>query len=113
MAFGTAKQIAGFADVFGGKNFNVVDYSGPTSYAGGASGGDLLDPKAFGAFNDIIIVLADGCISQDGTLYVQPQPVNNGVTAWRLRWFTLSTAAEVANGTNLSGKTVKLGIIGS
>ena len=112
MASGTAKQIAGFADIFGGKNFNCVDYSGPTSYAGGVSGGDLLDPKAFGAFNDIISIIGD-CIDQSGTYYVMGQPVNNGVTAWRLRWFTVGTGVEVANAVNLSTKTVKLTIIGS
>lgn len=110
MAVGTAKQIAGFADIFGGKNFNTVDYSGPLSYVNGT--GDVLDPKAFGAFNDIIAIVGTS-ISQDGTLYVVGQPVNNGVTAWRLRWFTVGTGAEVANATNLSTKTIKLAIIGS
>jgi hypothetical protein len=110
MAVGTAKQVNGFADVFGGKNFNTVDYSGPTSYVNGT--GDKLDPKAFGAFNDIIAIIGTS-IDQSGTYYVVGQPVNNGVTAWYLRWFTVGTGAEVTNATNLSTKTVKLAIVGS
>jgi hypothetical protein len=114
MPFGTTKQIAGFQDVFGGKNFNTVDYSGPTSYFGGAgsAGGDKLDPKAFGAFNDIIAVIGTSS-DQTGTYFVHPRPVNNGVTQWYLRWFVVSTGVEAANGTNLSGFTLKISIIGS
>lgn len=115
MAVGTAKQIAGFADIFGGKNFNTVDYSGPKSYVNTgtpATSGDSLDPKAFGAFNDIIAVIGTS-LDQTGVYVVLGQPVNNGVTAWRLRWFTASGMTEVANATDLSTKTVKLAIIGS
>lgn len=114
-SFGTAKQINGFADVFGGKNFNCVDYSGPASYnntATPATSGDTLDPKAFGAFNDIIAVIGES-MDQTGVYIVRAMPVNNGVTAWKLRWFTASNGTEVANATDLSGKTVKLAIIGS
>jgi hypothetical protein len=116
MAVGTAKQINGFADIFGGKNYNTVDYSGPASYAGGVAGGDKLDPKAFGSFNDIIAVIGVS-LDQTGLFYVLPQPLNNGVTQWFLRWFTVTAGGgiggEVANGVNLSGKTVKVSIIGS
>ena len=114
-SFGTAKQIAGFADVFGGKNFNTVDYSGPTSYNNTgtpATSGDTLDPKAFGAFNDIIMVIGES-MDQSGVYLVRAMPVNNGVTAWKLRWFTASSGTEVANAVNLSTFTVKLAIIGS
>lgn len=112
---GTAKQIAGFADVFGGKNFNAVDYSGSKSYNNTgvqATSGDLLDPKAFGFFNDIISIIGDG-IDQTGTYQVTGQTINGGVTQWRLRWFVVSTGAEVANGVNLSGFTVRVSAIGS
>lgn len=115
MSVGTAKQINGFADVFGGKNFNTVDYSGPTSYNNTgtpATSGDTLDPKAFGSFNDIIAVIGTS-LDQTGVYIVRAQPVNNGVTAWKLRWFAVSGGAEVSNAVNLSTFTVKLAIIGS
>jgi hypothetical protein len=112
MAVGSAKQQNGFADVFGGKNFNAIDYSGPSSYVGGVGGGDALDPKAFGFFNEIIALIGTS-IDQSGTYVVIGQPVNNGVTKWNLRWFTVVGMTEVVNATNLSGKTVRLAAIGS
>ena len=112
MAVGTAKQVNGFADVFGGKNFNAIDYSGPSSYVGGVSGGDALDPKAFGFFNDIIALVGTS-IDQDGRYVVIGQPSNNGVTAWHLRWFTVVGMTEVVDTTDLSGVTVRLAAVGS
>lgn len=115
MSVGTAKQVNGFADVFGGKNFNAIDYSGPTAYNNtgtGSTSGDSLDPKAFGFFNDIIALIGTS-IDQSGTYYVVGQPINNGVTKWYLRWFTVGTGVEVANGVALNTKTVRLAAIGS
>jgi hypothetical protein len=48
---------------------------------------------------------------QTGTYYVRAQPLNIGVTSWKLRWFT-TAGVEVANGVNLSTYTVKLSAIG-
>jgi len=84
MAVGSAKQTNGFADVFGGKLFNTVDYSGPTSYVNGT--GDAIDPKIFG-FNNEVQAIIGTSIDESGTYYVIGQPVNNGVTKWYLRWF--------------------------
>ena len=116
MAFsvGSGKQTSGFADVFGGKLYNTIDYSGPTSYnntATPATSGDVIDPKMFGFPNTIEALI---CTSADQTgVYVGvAMPVNNGVTRWIVRWFTLSGMTEVANATNLSTKTMKLSAVG-
>jgi hypothetical protein len=113
MSVGTGKQTSGFADVFGGKLFNTIDYSGPTAYnntGNPATSGDSLDPKMFG-FNNTIESIFQASLDQTGTYYAFEQPVNSAVTAWRLRWFTAS-GTEVANGVNLSNYTVKLSAVG-
>lgn len=116
MAFsvGTGKQTNGFADVFGGKLFNVIDYSGPSSYNNTgtpATSGDLLDPKMFG-FPNAIEHLIGTSLDQTGVYIVVGQPANNGVTKWILRWYTASGMTEVANATDLHLKTVKLAAVG-
>lgn len=113
MAVGSAKQTQGFADVFGGRNFNVIDYTGVSSYANTgtpSTSGEALDPKFFGFQNTIQFVAASG--DQSGTYYGIVFPVNNGVTAWRIRWFAVATGQEVTNGTNLSTRVLKLSGIG-
>lgn len=113
MSVGSAKQTQGFADVFGGRQFNTVDYSGPTAYnntGSAATSGDTLDPHMFGFQNTIQALIAEGA-DQTGAYKITPQPINNGITIWRLRWFTVA-GTEVANGVNLSAYTVKLSAIG-
>jgi hypothetical protein len=115
MAVGSVKSGYSFLDTFGGRFFNTVDYSGPTSYVGGVGAGDLLSPNAFGFNNTIQFVWASG--DQTGLLIGIPFPVNNGVTKWYLRWFAVSATtpgigAEVTNGTNLSTKILKLTAVG-
>ena len=114
MSVGQAKQTPGFADVFGGRLFNTIDYSGPTSYTNtgtASTSGDSLDCRFFGFPNTIETVTGESA-DQSGTYFVIGQPINNGVTGWKLRWFTLVGSTEVANGVNLSGYTVKLSAIG-
>ena len=116
MAFsvGTGIQANGFADVFGGKLFNAIDYKGSSSYNNTgtpATSGDVLDPKMFG-FPNSIEFLVGTSTDQTGVYIVVGMPANNGVSKWYLRWFTLSGMTEVANATDLSGKTVKLSAVG-
>lgn len=106
---GTAKQTQGFADVFGGRQFNVIDYTGVASYVNGT--GELLDPMMFGFRNTIQSVL-DVSGDQSGAYYAVAFPVNSGITAWRLRWFSVATGQEVTNATNLSAKTLKIAAVG-
>ncbi|HEY3620752.1 MAG TPA: hypothetical protein VGK96_28445 [Candidatus Sulfotelmatobacter sp.] len=110
MAQGSAKQVKNGRDTFGGRFYGTVDYSGPASYAGGATGGDLVDPHWFAFYNTIQSL--EGAIDQSGTYIAVPQTVNNGVTAWKIRWFTVVGMTEVTNGTALNGVTVRLSAIG-
>jgi hypothetical protein len=109
MAVGTAKQTPGFADVFGGKLFNVIDYTGVSSYVNGT--GELLDPKFFGFPNTIEAIL-DISGDQSGAYYGIAFPVNSGVTKWYIRWFAVATGQEVTNATNLSTKVLKIVAVG-
>ncbi len=109
MAVGQGKQTPGFADVFGGKQFNVIDYTGVASYVNGT--GEKLDPKMFG-FNNTIEAVLDTSITQTGDYYGQTQPVNNGVSGWYIRWFVVATGVEAAAAVNLSAKTLKISAIG-
>jgi hypothetical protein len=109
MAVGKASQTQGFADVFGGRSFNSIDYTGVSSYVNGT--GELLDPKFFGFQNTIQSVL-DISGTFTGDYYGVPFPVNTGVSKWYIRWFVVATGVEVANTTNLSTKTLKIAAIG-
>ncbi|MDE2099390.1 MAG: hypothetical protein KGL39_19215 [Patescibacteria group bacterium] len=106
---GTMKQTAGFADVFGGKLFNTIDYTGVASYVNGT--GELLDPKGFG-FPNTIESIVDISGDQSGAYYGICFPVNSGVTKYYIRWFSVATGQEVTNATNLSGKTLKISAVG-
>lgn len=111
---GAPLYVNGFPDIFGGKMFNTIDYKGPTSYNNtgiGSTSGDTVGHRMFGFENTVETYIGQS-IDQTGTYYVVAMPKNNGVTSWRLRWFQVSNAAEVANGVNLSAYTVKLAAIG-
>lgn len=105
---GSSKPMTGHAaDVFGGKLYDVVDYNGPTSYV---QGGDAIDPRAFGFPNAILTLISS--IDQTNTYETEARSIQKGITPWQLVWFVIATGLEVANGTNLSGFTVKLSGIG-
>ena len=109
MAVGSAKVTQGFADVFGGRQFNTIDYSGPASYA---TGGDTLDPHMFGFQNTIQFVWVSD-LDQTSTYSPSLVPVNNGITVWKLKWFTnAARTTEVTAATNLSAVVVKMSAVG-
>jgi hypothetical protein len=113
MSVGSASYVSGFPDVFGGKLFNTIDYSGPTAYNNTgtpATSGDTMDPHFFGFPNTIETFVGES-MDQSGAYFVRPMPQNNGVTGWKLRWF-LANGTEVSNGTSLAAYTVKLAAIG-
>lgn len=116
MSVGTVKKDnSGQRDVFGGKQFGSPDYAGPTSYNNtgtGSTSGDSISPSQLGFFNIILTPLTSGTLDQSGTYFIRWQPQQNGDTPWKIRWFVVSTGAEVANGVNLSTFTVKLAALG-
>ena len=113
MSVGSPSTVFGFADVFGGHQFNTIDYAGPTAYNNTgtpATSGDSLSHRMFGFENTVETYIGQS-FDQTGTYYVRAQPLNNGVTSWKLRWFT-TAGVEVANGVDLSTYKVKLSAIG-
>jgi hypothetical protein len=115
MSVGSVKQQQGNRDVFGGKQFESVDYYGPTLYNNtgvGSTSGDSMVPSQFGFYNTILTPFGSGNLDQSGTYYVRWQPQQNGITPWKLRWFVVATNAEVANGVALNTFVVKLAALG-
>lgn len=115
MTVGTPKDSqSGQRDAFGGKQYSTFDYAGPTSYNNTgtpATSGDTISPSLFGFFNTILTPFGGGNIDQSGTYQIFWQSQQNGLTPWRLRWFT-TAGVEVANGVNLAAYIVKLAAIG-
>ena len=91
-------------DVWGGKLWAAVDYTGVASYVAGT--GELLDCHIFGCPEKIL--WAEGAGSISGNYFVNCFPSGKGYTNWYARWYVATTGAEVSNGTNLSAETVKL-----
>jgi hypothetical protein len=116
------KKYPGGRDVWGGHGVFIANYTGPTSYQGGAGGGDIIygiggvgSPQEEVAANtplrNIDQVLSQGSVS--GTYEVVAFPFTAGpAKQWLLRWFNAIGRTEVANTTNLSAETVILTIIG-
>jgi hypothetical protein len=109
----------GYSMPIGDKIEIIVDHDGPASYVGGAAGGETINASDFG-LGGFEVVQADG-LSSDGlnsvfvTLTGQSTSganKANAVTSATLRWFVVSTAAEVANGVSLTGKSIRLQIRG-
>lgn len=93
-----------FADTWGGKHINVVDWNGPAAYVGGV--GEKIDPAPFGCQE---LMFVDGTMSVSGTYIVACEPVGAGRTTWVAQYYTASTGAQLGSGpTNLSGETFKL-----
>lgn len=111
MAVGSGIAIPGNADVFGGTLYNAIDYTGPTSYVNGT--GDQLNSSMFGFFNGFKDI-NDGCIDTTGTYFVRRQMASpGGLNAkFYLRWYVLSTGAEVVNATNLSAIRIRISAFG-
>lgn len=121
MATNVAKltKYAGGRDVWGGHGVFFCNYVGATSYQGGSLGGDILDAigglSQLGAANtplrNIDMVICGNSIS--GTYKLEAYSLAAGPSKrWLVRWFTIATAAEVVNTTNLSAETGILTIIG-
>ena len=98
-------QTPGIVDTWGGKCVDVIDWTGPTSYVNGT--GEVIPSTAFGCFNNLLFVQPSMSVSGNYLADVQPSAVG-AYTKWNIRFFLVSTALEVTNGTNLSAETFKL-----
>src|SRR5882762_1898866 len=105
--------------LYGAKYELVVDHDGPSSYAGGVGNGEVVLASDFG-LGGIELCQVDA-LSSDGLNYayvtLTGQSTKAGITAdavasLKIRWYVLATNAEVANATDLSGKSIRLQIRG-
>ncbi len=116
------RPLAGFPDSWGNKRASVFPVTGPTSYsqytAPTTGGQDVpLHPNAGIKFADFAV----GAVSTDGVhraevVQIEPSSIG-GLTVPRtrlvLKWYVVSTGAEVAAAVNLSTKTVYIFAVGS
>lgn len=101
------RRLRGFPDTWGTHLANPIEYTGPTSYK---SGGDTATPAEFGVAS---FAFVSGATSYSGTYRVETIYIGYGTRpAIRLRWIVASTNQEVGGGTNLSGETARLLVIG-
>src|SRR6266849_6818849 len=100
------KKYAGGRDVWGGRGVMFFVYTGPTSYQGGAAGGDIVDSfggpgtTQFGGSQTNLrtIEAIIPTISASGTYEIvagpSTVPSSSGAPKrWLLRWRTFSTGA--------------------
>jgi|SRR6516165_8354423 len=99
--------------------WSVVDVTGPTSYPffvgapGGASGGQEISAADCG-LQEIDFAISMG--SNDGLYFAEVYPDHfspgNPMRGVCLAWIVSSTGAQATGGTNLSGSTIRLLVIG-
>lgn len=103
----------------------IIDHDGPSSYTNSgvfSTSGETLNASDIG-LGGLEMVNA-GMLSSDGLNFVQITPTNqststtavgtggNALTSVKIHWYVLASGAEVANGTNLSAKSIRLHIRG-
>lgn len=108
------KAINGYVDVIGKHGLWIGEHTGPASYtawAAPATGGDVIKAPQFG-LRSIDFVSPAG-VDTSGIYNVRPQCTGTGSRqSWVLIWYTTATGVQVAQGTNLSGITIRLKIYG-
>jgi hypothetical protein len=109
--------LAGYASPFADKIELVFDHAGPASYVNSGTfntSGDIINASDLG-IGGIEYVDIDG-LSSDNLDYIWVEyrggGYGNALASVVLHWFVLATAAEVANGVNLSAKTVRVKVRG-
>lgn len=88
---------------------SMADINGPASYTNGT--GNAVSPQNFGLQT---FKFATGGISTDGTTGIEFKTISGpGATSIIARFYVVSTGAEVANATDLSGKTFRVMALGN
>jgi hypothetical protein len=92
----------------------IVSHAGPANYTNVASAYDALQASEAGCKN---LYHVEDSITSDGLYYVSAMnpsvgPLGGGAASVTLRWSVVTTGAEVGNGTNLSGSTASLRVLG-
>ena len=114
MAGNTMTILAGYETYIGNKKMAIVDITGPNPYVNTATFSTSGQPITAAQLGWGGIEMIIGSVSSDGLDNVVIGSPTGGVAAAtvNLHWFVIATAAEVANGVDLSAKTVRLVIIG-
>lgn len=103
----TDKILPGYEESVGAKLFAIVDHYGPSSYVNGTGEVYPASNLQRGGFDAV-----EGSVSFSGTyealVFYGSTNIGNGVPSVTLRWYVVSTGAEVANATNLSAEAVRL-----
>lgn len=108
-------KLADYPARLGDKQLIVGDWTGPNPYV--AATGQPIGAAnnqtgiAFVGLGSIDFIF--GCVSNSGTYSVEGKPSGTGSRkTWNLIWIVVATGVPVADATNLSAETVKLGVIG-
>jgi hypothetical protein len=108
--------LTGFPEPVAGRTkWSFVDHTGPLSYV---TGGETYPTQsAFGGPNNLGlsgVYFVVPTWSSDGAYYIVPKYAGKGGVRGTatLQWFVAATGQQVAAGTNLSGATVRLMVIG-
>jgi len=116
-----ARPRDGYPDAWGNKRVSVFPVTGPASYAqytAPTTGGQ--DVRVMPAAGVKSVDFAVGAVSTDGVHRAEVVQIEaasyNGLTMPRmqlvLKWYVVSTGAEVGAGVNLSTKTVYVWVVG-
>ena len=101
------KTVKGFPAAWGAQVVPLVEHPGPFSYI---PGGEVVHSGP--PFPRIFAYIAAG-LSYSGTYRVDCLYPSSGLrSAVTLKWTLAATGQEVAGGTNLSGETVRLLVVG-
>lgn len=96
--------LKGYPDRIGKRQAFAGFGSGPASYVTGG------DPIAIPGFQYYIDAIFGGVLSVSGTYEARPIPSAGGPRSnWKLKYFVVSTGAEVANAVNLSAEVFQVG----
>ncbi len=97
----------GYPDLIGKRSAFCGSGPGPASYVNTGTAKTSGDPVSIQAYQYYIdSITSGGTASVSGTYFYIVQPSGPAARrTWVLRYFVASTAAEVANGVNLSAET--------
>jgi hypothetical protein len=112
MAFAAIQEILVQPQSLGEVYTAARDIAGPASYTGGQGNGQIISANAFGLLYIRAVTSAPDVDSTE-TWFVRVVPVGKGAQpTFRVRWYVISTGAEVGNGVNLSGGKVRYLVVG-
>lgn len=99
--------LKGYPDRVGRRFIFSGNATGPTSYS--TTTGDVVTGLPYN--NVVDVIFPSMTVSRTYEVRFYPSALGARVT-WAARWYTISTGAEVANGTDLSAEQIQVGGFG-